>query len=499
MENRVNTNTNIYEDIATRTGGNVIMGVVGPVRTGKSTFIKRFMEQLVIPNIPDEYERERTRDELPQSARGKTVMTTEPKFIPDQAVTVVLDEENGATMQVKMVDCVGFMVPQALGAEENGETRLVHTPWSEQPVPFETAAETGTQKVIREHATIGVLVTTDGTIGEIDRNSYIAAEERTVSELQACKKPFVIILNSQTPEDVNSIALAMELEEKYGAPVALVNCLDLDIYDIRKILEMVLLEFPVGEIRLEYPTWLSALPPEHPMKQEMLKRILEAANSIRRIGEIKTKFLEQICGDQITDAQLLGIALGQGSARVRLTLPANAFYDTLSEQTGFAVSNEKELFTLLQQLAVMKSKFERVAQALDDVNEKGYGIVMPQISDLQLEEPQIVKQNGGWGVKLKASASSIHMIRANIEAEVSPTVGTEEQSEEMVNYLMREFEEDRLKIWETNIFGKSLHALINEGLHNKLEHMPLDARQKLVETIERIINEGSQGLICILL
>lgn len=475
------------------------MGVVGPVRTGKSTFIKRFMEQLVIPNIPDENERERTRDELPQSARGKTVMTTEPKFIPDEAVRIVLDEENNATMQVKMVDCVGFMVPEALGNEENGQTRMVHTPWSEQPVPFEQAAEIGTERVIREHATIGILVTTDGTIGEIDRNCYVAAEERTVSELQQSGKPFVIILNSRTPQEVASITLALELEEKYHAPVALVNCLDLDIYDIRKILEMVLLEFPISEIRVKYPRWLTALPPGHALRQKMQDKILSAAKSICRIGEIKGTFAELDTQDLPCSVQVEEIALGRGSAAVELVLPTQAFFQAVSESTGFTLNDERGLFELLEELSVMKEKYERVAQALDDVNEKGYGIVMPQIDDLHLEEPQIVKQNGGWGVKLKASASSIHMIRANIEAEVSPTVGTEEQSEEMVNYLMREFEEDRLKIWETNIFGKSLHALINEGLHNKLEHMPQDARNKLVETIERIINEGSSGLICILL
>lgn len=475
------------------------MGVVGPVRTGKSTFIKRFMEQLVIPNIPDENERERTRDELPQSARGKTVMTTEPKFIPDEAVRIVLDEENNATMQVKMVDCVGFMVPEALGNEENGRTRMVHTPWSEQPVPFEQAAEIGTERVIREHATIGILVTTDGTIGEIDRNCYVAAEERTVAELQQSGKPFVIILNSRTPQEVASITLALELEEKYHAPVALVNCLDLDIYDIRKILEMVLLEFPISEIRVKYPRWLTALPPGHALRQKMQDKILAAAKSICRIGEIKGTFAKLDTQDLPCSVQVEEIALGRGSAAVELILPTQAFFQAVSESTGFTLKDERGLFELLEELSVMKEKYERVAQALDDVNEKGYGIVMPQIDDLHLEEPQIVKQNGGWGVKLKASASSIHMIRANIEAEVSPTVGTEEQSEEMVNYLMREFEEDRLKIWETNIFGKSLHALINEGLHNKLEHMPQDARSKLVETIERIINEGSSGLICILL
>ena len=475
------------------------MGVVGPVRTGKSTFIKRFMEQLVIPNIPDENERERTRDELPQSARGKTVMTTEPKFIPDEAVRIVLDEENNATMQVKMVDCVGFMVPEALGNEENGQTRMVHTPWSEQPVPFEQAAEIGTERVIREHATIGILVTTDGTIGEIDRNCYVAAEERTVAELQQSGKPFVIILNSRTPQEVASITLALELEEKYHAPVALVNCLDLDIYDIRKILEMVLLEFPISEIRVKYPRWLTALPPGHALRQKTQDKILAAAKSICRIGEIKATFAKLDTQDLPCSVQVEEIALGRGSAAVELILPTQAFFQAVSESTGFTLKDERGLFELLEELSVMKEKYERVAQALDDVNEKGYGIVMPQIDDLHLEEPQIVKQNGGWGVKLKASASSIHMIRANIEAEVSPTVGTEEQSEEMVNYLMREFEEDRLKIWETNIFGKSLHALINEGLHNKLEHMPQDARNKLVETIERIINEGSSGLICILL
>ncbi len=487
----------IYRDIAERTGGDIYIGIVGPVRTGKSTFIKRFMEALVLPNIDDSYSKERARDEMPQSAAGKTVMTTEPKFVPDEAVSVSLD--GTATMRVKMVDCVGYIVDGALGTIENGQPRMVHTPWQEEPMPFKEAAEMGTQKVIREHSTIGMLVTTDGSIGEIDRESYVAAEERIVGELKALGKPFAIILNSRQPNSEQSIALAYELEEKYGVPVALVSCLDLDAEDIKHILELVLNEFPVSEIKVSLPSWFGALEDDHRIISSIEESIAQCADKIRKAGELREGFGTLADNEYVGHFTVDEIDLGTGRAHVRVDAADGLYYSVISELTGFDISDEEELVSLLKELSVMKTRYDRVAEALDMAEERGYGIVMPSIEELRLEEPEIVKQAGGYGVRLGASAKSIHMIRANIETEINPIVGTEAQSEELIKYLLREFEEDPSKIWESNVFGKSLYELVGEGLHTKLEHMPEESRSKLSETLERIINEGSNGLICIIL
>lgn len=489
--------TSIYRDIAERTANTFYLGVIGPVRTGKSTFIKRFMDTLVIPNIADEHERERARDEMPQSAAGKTVMTTEPKFVPDEAVEIVLGDN--AVMKVKMIDCVGYIVPDAMGHIEDGHARMVHTPWQKEPMPFTAAAEYGTKRVINEHSTVGMLVTTDGTIGEIPRENYVDAEERVVSELKKAGKPFAIILNSASPESESSIKLAYELEEKYAAPVALVNCLSLDGDDIRHIMELVLTEFPVCEIRATLPEWVSALDTSHPLRKSLNEFIYEKAKQVSKIGQIRDVFSDVGDSDCVKSVSIDRIDLGKGVAEISAELCDGLYYKTVSELCGFEISGEEQLITLLCRLAGMKEKYDRVAKALDDVNEKGYGIVMPETDDLRLEEPEIVKQTGGYGVRLRASAPSIHMIKAEIETEISPVVGTEQQSEELVKYLLHEFEEDPKKIWSSNLFGKTLNELINEGLHAKLEHMPEDARGKLSETLSRIINEGSGGLICIIL
>ena len=487
----------IYRDIAARTGGDIYIGVVGPVRSGKSTFIKRFMESLVLPNMGEGYSRERARDEMPQSAAGKTVMTTEPKFIPDEAVTIHLD--GAATMRVKMIDCVGYIVSEALGTIENGQPRMVRTPWSEEPMPFVAAAEMGTHKVITEHATIGMLITTDGSIGDIGRDAYIEAEERIVKELKALGKPFAMILNSAHPEGEAARALAYELEEKYGVPVALVSCLDLDAEDIRHILGLVLEEFPVTEISIQCPEWMRALDAHHRIRTAIRSSVCHCAENIKRAGDVKSAFDAMSENEYIERANIDLLDLGTGKATISLCMKEGLYYDIISELTGFSVRGEEELITLLRDLSVMKEKYDKVAMALDAVNERGYGIVMPDVEDLHLEEPQIVKQAGGYGVKLRAAAQSVHMIRANIAAEINPMVGTEQQTEDMVRYLLKEFEEDPKSIWGSNLFGKSLYELINEGLHNKLEHMPDESRKKLSETLERIINEGSNGLICILL
>ncbi len=490
-------NTSIYRDIAERTGGNIYIGVVGPVRTGKSTFIKKFMETLVLPNIEDKFDRERARDEMPQSAAGKTVMTAEPKFIPDEAVEIILSDN--AKLRVRMIDCVGYIVPDALGHIENGGPRMVHTPWQAEPLPFTDAAEIGTRKVINDHSTIGIVVTTDGTIGEIPRENYEEAETRVISELKAINKPFAIIINSADPSNEDSIRLATSIEKNSGVPVALVNCLELNTEDIKHILEMILLEFPVKEISIDLPDWLSALEPEHKLVSSIRSSVLECASNVNKIGDITEAFSSLSNNEFILTSSVSEINLGSGCGKVAVKLSDELYYKTLGELTGFEINNEEELIRLLRELSDIKHEYDKIAFALHEVNEKGYGIVTPDINELKLEEPTIIHQPGGYGVKLKASGPSIHMIRADIETEINPIVGSEQQSEDLVKFLLHEFEEDPTKLWDSNIFGKTLHELVTEGLHSKLAHMPDDARKKLSETLQRVINEGCGGLICIIL
>ncbi len=502
------TDTAIYKDIAGRTHGDVYIGVVGPVRSGKSTFIKRFMESVVIPNIRNDADRERSRDELPQSAGGRSVMTTEPKFIPDEGVNITVDE--GVSLRVKIVDCVGYMIPDAQTGGDGG-TRMVHTPWHSEPVTFEEAAEYGTRKVIAEHATIGMLVTSDGSVGDFPRDSYRQTEERVANELTELGKPFAVILNSAHPEAEESIRLAVNLEEKYRAPVALVNCLELDSEDIMHILEMLLDEFPVKEADILLPAWTSVLPEEHRLKRGIYEAAVAASEKMKRLRDIRGEFSETLLtgikkaastvgeyGNDIA-ADIERTDAGCGTASLRVRLPDGLYYDVISEITGIPMKNETDLLEALEGLSAAKREFDKYRAALAEVNEKGYGIVMPCVDDLHLEDPEIVRQAGGYGVRLRASASSVHMIKTNIETEINPIVGTEQQSEEMVKYLMREFEDDPKTIWQSNMFGKSLYELVNDGLHSKLDHMPEDARQKFGETLSKIINEGSQGLICIIL
>lgn len=488
---------NIYKDIQTRTGGDIYIGVVGPVRTGKSTFIKKFMDTLVIPNIADEYDKARAKDELPQSASGRQVTTTEPKFIPATAVGIKLD--GGASLSVKMIDCVGYMVDGALGDIEDGEERLVMTPWSKEPMIFDRAAEIGTEKVIKDHSTVGVLVTCDGTFGEIPRENFVQSEERIVGELHSLGKPFVIVLNSRDPSDEKSVELAYELEEKYNAPVALVNCLALDGEDIKNILELVLLEFPITEISVGLPSFLSALYPEHPVMRSVYECVMDCAGGVTRTGDVARSFEKATENEYVTGVTVENIDLGTGRAAVSLGLDDGLFYKIIGEMTGFDVPDDGALISLMYDLSSIKKKYDKVARALDEVNETGYGIVVPDVYDLTLEEPQMVKQSGGYGVKLRASAPSIHMIKANIKTEVSPIVGTEQQSEELVKFMLSEFETNPQKLWDTNIFGKSLYELVSEGIHSKLSHVPADARERLCETLSRVINEGSGGLLCIIL
>ena len=481
----------IYSDIARRTGGDIYIGVVGPVRTGKSTFIHRFLDSVVIPNIENEYDRQRTLDEMPQSATGKTIMTTEPKFVPDESVKVCPGD--GIEFNVKMVDCVGYMVDGALGAEEGGNVRMVMTPWSDKEMPFTEAAELGTSKVIGEHATIAMLVTTDGTISDIPRESYIPAEERVARELTELGKPFAIILNSANPESEGAHALAIELEEKYGAPVALVCCPDLNAEDIREILSLVLGEFPVKEISFSLPKWCEALPSEHTLKTSIIDSISAFSDKVTKLGDIEKALAEGFNFERVS------VNAGDGTAQFNIPIDKSEYYKTLSEITGLDISNEKVLFSMMTELARVKSRYEKIEAALRDVEEKGYGIVMPTVEELKLDEPQLVKQPNGYGVKVTAHADSIHMIKTGIKADLCPVIGTEEQSEEVVKFLAGEFEDNPERVWEYNMFGKSLYDMVSDGMNAKLAHMPDESREKLGETLGKIINEGSNGLICILL
>lgn len=491
------SNTSLYQDIATRTGGDIYIGVVGPVRTGKSTFIKKFMEELVLPNIDSEYQRSRATDELPQSAAGKTIMTTEPKFIPEEAVKISVGD--GACMNVRMIDCVGYIVPSSMGYIENEMPRMVMTPWFEEEVPFNMAAEIGTHKVINEHSTIGLVVTTDGTITDIPREEYEDAEERVIAELRQINKPFAVLLNCSNPTSKESIKLKEELEKKYSVPVIAVNCLNLTQDDIKEILSVVLSEFPIKEILVDMPKWIVGLEKEHWLKKSVFNTIVSAACNVCHISEIKNTMNKLTECEYINTANINTIDLGTGSARVLIDVPNTLFYNVLGEVTGIEIDGESGLMPCMIELAQTKKKYEKIRNALEEVEATGYGIVMPTIDELSLEEPEMVKQGGKYGVKLRAQAPSIHMMRADIMTEVSPIVGSEKQSEELVMYLLKEFEENPKEIWNSNIFGKSLHELVNEGLHNKLYRMPPDARHKLRETVERVINEGCNGLICIII
>ncbi len=491
------TNSSIYQDIATRTGGDIYIGVVGPVRTGKSTFIKRFMETLVVPNIESRFSRDRATDELPQASAGRTIMTTEPKFIPEDAAKITL--EQGAELNVRMIDCVGYIVPSSLGYIENEQPRMVMTPWFDTAVPFNMAAEVGTQKVINEHSTIGLVVTTDGSFSEIPREEYAEVEERVINELRDINKPFVVLLNSLYPKSQQTMALAEELSEKYGVAVIPISCNEVTEEDIRNILSQILFEFPVKEISLEMPLWINSLPKEHPIKKAVFDAVMNASSDVSKIADIAKAIPTLSQCEYIGGAEVSSIDLGKGSAVVSADMPNELFYRILGELSGLDIANEGDLMQQMVALSEMKREYDKIKPALDEVKATGYGIVMPQLDELTLSEPEIVRQGGKYGVRLSASAPSIHMMRADINAEVSPIVGSEKQSEELVMYLLREFEENPKDIWNSNIFGKSLHELINEGLHNKLYRMPSDARMKLQETIERIINEGCGGLICIIL
>jgi stage IV sporulation protein A len=487
----------LYNDIAVRTGGDIYIGVVGPVRTGKSTFIKRFMDLLVLPNIIDSYEKERAQDEMPQSAAGRTIMTTQPKFIPNEAVEIKIHDT--ARLRVRMVDCVGYLVSEAMGYDELEAPRMVRTPWVEGEIPFKDAAEIGTRKVIEEHSTIGVVLTTDGSITDIPRDSYVKAEEQVVSELKKIGKPFIIVLNSSEAGSPEAKSLQKTLEEKYDSPVVLLDVLAMTVEDINNLMEKVLFEFPVRMIKFDIAGWANALKKDHWLIGEMTSLITNHLDDVNRVEDFK-KLLTIFDGlDYVKKEKKVEVDLAQGKAVIRLDLEGSLFYKILGEECDCDIKDDFHLMSMVKDLVSAKKEYDKIESALKNAGEFGYGIVIPSMEQLKLEEPEIVKQGNRFGVKLKASAPSLHLIKVDIQTEVSPIVGTERQSQEMMQYFMSEFENDPKEIWSTDIFGKSLHELVKEGLSNKLNNLPDDVRDKMQQTLTRIVNEGDGGVLCILL
>ncbi len=488
---------NLYRDIAERTDGDVYIGVVGPVRTGKSTFISRFMEQLVLPNLADSPKKDRIADELPQSGSGRTIMTTQPKFVPGEAVTVSLGENT--PVRIRLVDSVGYLVRGALGVDDDGGTRMVSTPWFEHDIPFEQAAEIGTRKVINDHATIGMVVTTDGSITDLPRSAYVDAEERVIAELKALHKPFVIVLNSATPRNAETLTLRDALEDRYAVPVMLLNVKEMQVRDIQRVLESVLLEFPLREARLTVPAWLAALDIDHWLVQHVLEGVRQSGGKPRVMREddvFEAAFAESTYAEPV---QLTKVEPGEGRIEYALPLKDGLFNQVLSEECGTEITGDAHLLSLMKELVSAKAEYDRVADALASVRATGYGLVAPTMAELTLQEPEIVRQGSQFGVKLKANAPALHLIRVDIETEVTPVVGTEEQSADMVKQLTEEFATNPEKVWETSFFGRSLDAMVREGLNNKLLRMPQDAQEKVQQTLTRIVNEGDGGMICILL
>lgn len=488
---------NIYKDISERTNGDIYIGVVGPVRTGKSTFIKRFMDLLVIPNIEDEHSKERTIDELPQSSGGKTIMTTEPKFIPNNAVSINID--NNSKFNVRMIDCVGYIVPGASGYMDNDQPRMVSTPWFTDKIPFEEAAEIGTKKVITDHSTIGIVVTTDGSITDIPREDYIIAEEKVIKELKSLSKPFVILLNTEKPYSQATDKLKQQLSEKYASPVIAVNISQLKQEDINSILEKVLYEFPIKQLNLNLPKWIETLDINHWLKQSIIQDTKKILSEINKLHNIKSTVSILENNEYIKKAYIDKIELGEGLGNIEINLNDNLFYKVLSETTNMDINNEYELISTIKLLSEAKKEYDKVKYALEEVKTKGYGIVTPTLDEMILEKPELIKHGSRYGIKIKATAPSFHLIRADIQTEVAPIVGSEEQSKELSHYLIEQFENEKDKIWDYNIFGKSLSDLVNDGLNTKLYRIQEDTQLKLQETLQKIINEGNGGLICILL
>ena len=488
---------NIYEDIAKRTQGDIYIGVVGPVRTGKSTFIRKFMENLVLPNIENEFKRERTQDEIPQSGSGKTIMTVEPKFVPADGVEIKIKDT--VSLKVRMVDCVGYIVDGALGHEEEGKQRLVPTPWSQEAMTFEKAAEIGTKKVIRDHSTLGIVVLTDGSVTGIDRKNYLSAEERVINELKSLNKPFAVVLNTLDPYSESTELLRSELEEKYDVPIVPLNVLAMDEEDIENVMETVLYDFPLNEIRINLPKWVEGLERNHWIKNNIiftLKQSIAEIGKLRDVDSIVKGFSEL---EFLEDTEVENVELGEGVISIDLTAKQDLFYNVLEEKSGFKIDGDHQLLNLVTKLSRVKNEYDKIESALYDAKTKGYGVVAPSLDELSLEEPEIIKQGKQYGIKLRANAPSLHIIKADISTEVSPIVGNQTQGEEMIKYLLDTFEENPSELWASNMFGKSLNDLVKEQLQSKLYTMPEEIRVKIQKTLQKIINEGSMNIITILL
>ena len=488
---------NIYRDIAERTQGDIYVGVVGPVRTGKSTFIKKFMDTMVIPKINNTYKKERAKDELPQSGSGKTIHTTEPKFVPNEAIEITIDDD--VNFKVRLIDCVGYIVKGALGYLEEDEPKMVNTPWYEYEIPFEDAAEIGTRKVITDHSTIGLLVTTDGSITGLSREDYVEAEERVVEELKSINNPIVVVLNTKNIHSPEPETLKNDLEKKYDVTVQVMDVFNMTEKDIEKLFNQVLTEFPVKEINIDMPVWVEKLSPDHWLKKEFFKIVKGMCQNINKIKDIKPIFNDAKNTENLGASALEQINLGDGTAKMLLKPSEDIFYKVLSENCDVNVSSESDLIVLIKELNAAKKEYDKIKDALIDVKETGYGLVAPQLSEMSFEEPEIVKQGSKFGVKLKASAPSLHFIKADIKTEISPIMGSEKESEELVKALMEQYDKDPASLWQSNMFGKSLEVLVKEGLQNKLYKMPEDVQTKIQKTLQKIINEGSGGLICIIL
>ena len=488
---------NIYRDLAERTGGSFLLGVVGPVRTGKSSFIKRFMETLVIPNIDNPYHQERAKDELPQSASGKTIMTVEPKFVPEEAAEIKLPD--GTQLSVRLIDCVGYMVDGAAGQFEDGAERMVTTPWFDHEVTITEAAEAGTEKVIRDHSSIGLVVTTDGSFGELPREAFVDAEERVIHELQELGKPFTLILNSARPKAEETRRLAARLSEQYGVTCHCMDCLSMDEEEIHAILNSVLEEFPIESLSIYLPDWVDALPDDNELKKGVLQLMIGRIGELHKIKDLQNMTDEMQNEELISTVQCGDMDMGQGRIAIRVEMPRSLYYETLSRETGLTIESDGDLISILSAMASMRTEYEEIRGALESVRATGYGVVYPSAAQMQLEEPQIVRQNGKYSVHLQANAPAIHMMTTNIQTEVSPAIGGEGASEEIISFLLQGFDGDVNRIWESNIFGKSLNELAEEGLRSKIDNLPENVRMKLRETLQRMINESCSGLICLLL
>ena len=485
---------NIYADIAHRTGGNIYIGVVGPVRTGKSTLIKRIMEQLVIPNMEDPYRRERARDELPQSGSGKTIMTSEPKFVPDEAVEISPD--GSAKLRVRMIDSVGYMVDGAVGAEEDGKTRMVTTPWYDEEIPMTQAAELGTKKVMEEHCSIGMVVTTDGSVTDLPRQDYEAAEQKAIRDMQATGKPFLVIVNSRNPSGSAANQVKEQLKRDYGIDAVIADCQALDTDGIARLLRSVLYSFPMKELRVFMPRWMDALEETHPVKAALYDALLQRAGEITSLASVEPSLSRLTELEQVLDFAVRGVDLSTGAVSCVLTFPEKLFYEILSNQAGLEIQSDAELLKLLTELSQIKAEYDKISDALSQVKATGYGVVMPNAGEMTLEKPEIIKKGSTFGVKLKAGAPSIHMIRVDIDTEISPMVGDEKQSRDLIDYLGGENTE---KVWQSNIFGKSVYELVQDGLNAKLVQLPTDVRGKFRGTLTRIVNDGANGLICLII